>query len=245
MPIRSDFNKTQKTIQFFLVVVSVLALFLTSWVSISPPGIWVSFAFKNVAIGTSFSLICFFGILAALLPTSCAGALGHKDLAAEKKLPNPHAKNMSGHHVSCEEYASHVLNIRENRFCATCSGLLFGALLAVIGCTVYFFFDVSFGQPFLMVLLGDFGVLIGIIYHLVPKLGYNLIRFLASSFFVLGAFFVLIGVDLAANSIYLDIFVLASSVLWIVTKIALSSREHQQTCAQCLSECPLNEKKVD
>lgn len=238
MAIRSDFNKTQKTIQFFLVVLSVLLLILNSWVSISPPGIEDSFAFKNLVIGTSFSLICFFGILAALFPTSCAGVVGHKELASEKKLPNPHTKNVSGHHPSCEGYASHVLNIRANRFCATCSGLLFGALLAVIGCTVYFFFDVSFGHPFFMVLLGDFGVLIGIIYHLVPKLQCSLIRFVASSFFVLGAFLILVGVDSAANSIYLDLFVLASSVFWIITKIALSSREHQQTCAQCLSECP-------
>ena len=245
MPIRSDFNKTQKTIQFLLVILSVLALFLTSWVSIRPPEIEVSFAFKNLVIGTLFTLICFFGILAALFPGYCAGVVGHKELASEKKLPNPHAKNISGHHASCEGYASHILNIRENRFCATCSGLLFGAFLAVIGCAVYFFFDVSFGQPFLVVLLGDFGVLIGIIYHLVPKLEYSLIRFVASSFFVLGAFLILVGVDLAANRIYLDLFVLASSVLWIVTKIALSSREHQQTCAQCLSECPVNEKKVD
>jgi hypothetical protein len=76
-----------------------------------------------------------------------------------------------------------------------------------------------------------------------PKLSTGVTRFFASILFVVGSFLLLVGIDGAVKNTSIDLFFVALSVLWIMTKIALSQRDHQQTCSQCTTESCRQDKK--
>ncbi len=195
------------------------------------------FPHQSLIVGTTFVAVCLSGTLAALFPRFCSAISA---FGKQRKIDSDGAEArriiLRAHHPSCKNYSQHILSIGKYRFCATCSGLLVGAVIAVIGTAAYFFAGFTLGNPLTMAALGLTGVAVGLLQSGSQRLSTGKTRFLSSTIFVFGTFLTLASIDSATKNIALDLFFVSLSVLWILTKIALSQRDHYMTCSECTLE---------
>lgn len=233
----SDSGKHFNLTMLFLMAVSIFGLFLSLLFVVYPPTLKDDFAFRNLTVGLAFCAVCILGIFAALFPSSCSAFPNfEKRNRGDQSNPTMHETTLRGHHQSCENYSTHILRIGKRKFCATCSGLIVGASIVLIGTSLYFFGSLRIGDPFTLVSVGAFAVIFGFLQSALPKLSNGSTRFFASTIFVIGCFLMLVSLDEAVKNTSIDLFFVALSILWIMTKIALSQWDHQQTCSQCSTE---------
>lgn len=239
-------RKNPSLVTIFLISVSMFGLLLSNFFVLNPPKLDYDFAYRNLMIGVIFNTICILGILAALFPSSCLEMPQFlKSSKPQRGQLNIHKKTLRAHHPTCENYASHVLSIGNLDFCATCSGLLVGAIIAIIIASLYFFEGLILNSPTALMLAGTTGVALGLIQSALPKFSGSLTRFVASILFVMGTSLMLTSIDAATNNILIDIFFVFLSLLWIITKISLSQRDHKLTCSNCsMKSCTYNKKGI-
>lgn len=228
----------------FLISVSIFGLFTSTFFVFHPFTLEDGLAYRKLVTGTAFSILCALGIFAALFPSSCSAIPKFKKRNKQKNsTPTMHETTFQAHHPSCDNYSTYILSIGKMKFCATCSGLIVGATAVLFGTGLYFFGNLRMGDPFILVLVGAAGVALGLLQSALPKFSGGFTRFSASILFVVGTFLMLVSVDAATENISIDLFFVALSVLWILTKIALSQRDHQRTCSQCSAESAGRTKK--
>ena len=229
----------------FLMSVSVFGIALSIFFVLIPSALADDFAYRNLMIGSAFSAVCVLGIFAALFPSSCLAIPQFWTRnRPEKRTSDLHETTLRAHHPPCEKYSTHILRIGITNLCATCSGLLVGATIALFGTGLYFFGGLRMGDPSTLVLIGAAGVALGLLQSALPKFSGGLARFFASILFVAGTFLMLVSIDAALKNTSIDLFFVALSVLWILTKITLSQRDHQRTCSECsVKSCRYNKKR--
>ena len=234
-------GKLGSTALLFLITVSFFGLILAVVFVINPPKPQDDFALRKPAVGSALGVVCVLGIFAVLYPDSCAGIMCLKN--REKTIHNcseSSAAALRGHHVACKHYSTHVLQIGNRVFCATCSGLLVGAVIVLIGIGLFFFGNLQICEkPLVPVIVGAGGVAAGLLYPVVPPRFQNsYTRFFAGVLLAVGSFLILAGIEEAAKNLAVDFFFVALSVLWLASKMSLSQWEHRRICARCsLSSC--------
>jgi hypothetical protein len=220
----------------FLVSVSFFGLALAIFFAVNPPAVQEDFVLRKPAVGSALGVICVLGIFAVIYPESCAGIAGlTKQGETVHSSGGARGRVLRGHHVDCAPYSTHVMHVGNRVFCATCSGLLVGAVIVLI-CTGLFFFGnlLISEKPFVPVSVGVAGVMAGLLYPVVPvRFQRGFTRFLAGVLLAVGSFLIVAGVEEAAGSFSLDFFFVALSVLWLAAKMSLSQWEHRRTCARC------------
>jgi len=220
----------------FAISVSIFGLFTVLIIGINPPMIYGSFFWRKPLIGSIFSLICILGIFAALFPKQCSQTFHFR----KENMNLTHRIHATSHHPNCGKFSAHVIHVRNHALCAACTGLLLGATIALAGTAFYFFDgwnveDVSFPA----VLIGVAGIVLGFL-QLKFK---GFVRLILNMFFVLGAFLILIGIDELSESLFVDFFLAALIVFWILTRIQLSQWDHWRICSNCESQCEIWEAK--
>jgi hypothetical protein len=203
---------------------------------INPPTVNESFLWRKPLIGSIFSLICISGILAALFPKQCSQTFhfqkGNMNLSS-------HKVNTTSHHPDCGRFSAHTIRIGSHTLCAACTGLLLGALVALVGTASYFFSDANLEVGFTGVLIGAVGIVLGFL-----QLKFRgFIRLILNMFFVVGAFLILVGIDQLTESVFVDFFLVALVAFWILTRIQLSQWDHWKICSSCESQCEVWEAK--
>jgi hypothetical protein len=238
LTVRADSKSFNLTL-LFLITVSMFGLLLSIVFVVNPPKLADDFALRKTAVGSVFGAVCILGILGGLHPHSCSRILDFEK--QDRNTPassKSHGQAFQGHHPDCGSFSSHVLRIGENRFCATCSGLVFGAIITLFGTGAFFFGNVGMteGLP-LLASVGAVEVTLGLLHPTALRLK-SYARFLAGTLFVVGTFLVLVSIEDAARSTLIDLFFVALSMLWILTKVSLSKWEHERICSQCpLESC--------
>jgi hypothetical protein len=220
----------------FLVSVSFFGLALAVFFAVNPPAVQEDFALRKAAVGSALGVICVLGIFAVLYPESCAGIAGLKKQGETvHSFGGARGRVLRGHHVDCTPYATHVMHVGDRVLCASCSGLLVGAVIVIVCTGLVFFGNLLISEePFVPVAVGVAGVLAGLLYPVVPvRFQRGFTRFLAGILLATGSFLIVAGVEEAAGSFSLDFFFVALSVLWLATKMSLSQWEHRRTCARC------------
>ncbi len=221
----------------YLVIISFLGLLLIALLTIFPPAATGNLPWRKPLIGSIFSSICVLGILAVFSPAQCSKILKlgkkeslNKSISA-KLISHGMSSSLQGHHPNCGKYSAHIFQIRNKTFCAACVGLLLGGLIALTGSLLYFFGNWRiFGQnSSLMVLVGILGVGLGLFQFKFR----NLVRLSLNTFFVLGTFFILVGIDEFVYSLMVDLFVVSLILFWLFTRISLSQWDHEQICSKC------------
>ena len=149
---------------------------------------------------------------------------------------------VEGHHPCCEYYSSHVLHINDKMFCSGCTGIIIGAIFALVIDSFYFFVGFQFAeQSSVLIWLGVFGVGCSLILFTLSDLKSGEIRLSLNTVFVLAAALLLIGVDGRAGSLLLDLYLLLLIVYWIITRIIISQRNHKLICSKCrLRSCVMS-----
>jgi len=237
----------------FLVSVSFFGLILTVLLALYPPISQENFVWRKPLVGSTYSVVCVLGILAVFFPKTCSKFF---DLGKQEKHQNrffgfKRNKSISytttltlrGHHPVCGRFSAHIFSLGGKLLCATCSGLFLGALIALVGVALYFFGNWQMGQnAFLMILIGALGVVFGLLQSPLPILQNSVIRLFSSVFFVVGTFLILIGNEELAHSTSVDLFFVALSVFWLLTRISLSQWDHKRICSKCtLDSCSFAE----
>jgi len=238
----------------FLMFVSFFGLTLTAVFTFSPHVPPKELIWRKPLVGSMFGAVCLFGILAVFFPNECSRVFGsdHKEKSWSRSygfrrgalVSSSNSKALRGHHPDCGRFSSHVFRVGSMIFCCTCSGLLVGALVVLVGVTLYFFGNWQLGQSvFLSTWIGMLGVINGLLYPLFPIVERGVVRGLSSSFFAIGTFLILVGLDELARNALIDVFLVLLAILWLLTRISLSQWEHQKICSACSSvSCDLRRK---
>lgn len=224
----------------FAVSVSIFGLFTTLMLTLRPPTIQENLLWRKPLIGLIFSLICVLGIFAAIFPRRCSGTFHFRE---EKKNPvadGEPSTTLKGHHPDCEKFSAHVIHISKRRLCAACTGLSLGAFIVLVGTAFYFFGGWRVDEMSLpAVLIGIVGVALGFLQLKFP----GFVRLSLNTLFVLGAFLILVGIDARVQSLFIDMFLIALIVFWLITRIMLSQWDHSRTCQNCESKCEIHIQK--
>jgi hypothetical protein len=207
-------------------------------------------SWRKPLAGTVFSIVCTLGILAGIFPSKCSGtfhsrATKQRELAKKSvELPEK-ALNFSGHHPICGKFGAHVFQAGQKILCAGCIGLILGATFSLGGVTVYFFLQMSLASDCLLVFWpGLVGVACGLLQYHLFNWGGSLVHLSVNTFFVLGTFLLLVGVDAVTQSIIVDLYVIALSLFWLYTRILLSQLYHRRICTACgIEECGYRERE--
>jgi hypothetical protein len=237
-------NINQDAYLLFLMGVSFFGLFLVGILTINPP-VAESLPWRKPVIGSVFGSICVLGSLAALFPKNCLGVfhLKKEDALVKKKFHSSQESDMTsykvrfavrGHHPDCGNFSGHVFRVGNRTFCTSCTGLLLGALINLIATFLYFFGAWQLSQKSLpTVYFGILGISFGLLQFPLFKNRKSPLRFLLNSFFVLGAFLILVEIDTLVQSVVTDLFLILLIVFWIFTRISLSQWDHKRICYAC------------
>jgi len=223
----------------FLVSVSFFGLFLVPMFASHPPTEQEPLFWRKPLIGLIYGSICALGILAVFLPKKCSGVFHFErhlnELSNSRKSASKRDLfTIVGHHPNCGNFSAHTFQINNMRLCGGCTGLFLGALSAFVGAAVYFFGNWHVAQSANTILLvGVLGVASGLLQHLLFNVRKSFVRLFLNSFFVFGAFLILIGIDELIQSLAIDLFIIALSVFWLYTRISLSERSHRRVCYSC------------
>lgn len=230
----------------FLLGVSFFGVLLIGVLGFKSPISQEGFPWQKEIIGMVYGLICIFGMLATLFPNSCLQALNPKreerhihfkamapnDLAQDKVVSQP--LRLQGHHRVCGNFSSHVFHIRSRTFCASCTGLLIGGMLALAGSVLYFFCNWHIGNSLFLFVLGVLGVALNMLSILLfDAWARHLVRIFLNAFFVFGTFLILVTMDEQVQNFGLNLLVIAFSVFWLFTRILLSQWRHERICSNC------------
>ncbi len=198
---------------------------------------------RKPVVGVTFSLVCFLGIVAGLFPSKCS-SMFHFRRSAQKLVSSDPGRSMEpsvfrGHHPDCVEFRAHVFQMGSKIFCAGCIGLILGAFLSILVVVAYFFLDQSLSlNPLVILSVGFLGVSCGLLQYHVLNFHRSSIHLFVNVFFVFGVSLLLVGVDVIAQSINADFYVIGLSLFWLYTRILLSQIDHQKICFHCgLEEC--------
>jgi hypothetical protein len=216
----------------FSVSVSMFGLFTTSILSLYPPKQAEGFLWRKPLIGSIFASICVGGIAAVFFPKRCAETFG----PPENKISGvPNAgKNTSliskGHHPDCGEFSAHTIRMGDVFLCASCTGLLVGGLAVLFLSVLYFFAGWTFGHLGLPIaFVGQTGIVLGFLHFKFR----GCVRSTINALFVLGAFFVLAGIDALTESTFADIYAVGLVLLWLFTRISISKWNNTRICRRC------------
>ena len=230
---------SNKTLTLFLAT-SIFGLLTTLTLVTTKPIVYEDYSWRKPLIGSLFSAICIAGIIAAFRPNKCSERFEPEETQSSEldRLPD---QQMKGHHPDCGRFSDHTITFSKRVVCAACSGLASGAFLAFLGAAFYFFggnVSAETGKP--MLIAGSILVLLGFC-QLKFK---GFVRLSLNVAFVCGAYLVLIGVDVLAGNLLLDLYVISLVGLWIWTRIILSERDHTRICRLCKQDCRLRKLQL-
>jgi hypothetical protein len=202
------------------IILSFSGLFLLLFFIFTAPA--APFYGKGVLV--LFILTCILGGLAARYPRQCAG------IFQVKKDTSP-VENNRGHHPDCEPFQDHVLTIRGESYCAGCTGLLVGAVVAILGALIYYFYPFSFNGE-IAVFTGAGAVFVSL-FILFGNKAQAWGKFTANFTLVVGSLLILLGMYNLKSSLIIQLYFLGLILVWIVSRSEVSRNNHDRTCGEC------------
>ncbi|MDO8122995.1 MAG: restriction endonuclease [Candidatus Hermodarchaeota archaeon] len=232
------------------LILSLLGLVLLPLMLLNPPPSVVVLPWQTQLIGFAFMIICILGIIAGISPSHCSikrkkRNQSQKEIAVQIDSPQTKSIRKEGHHPTCDHYSGHVITIKGSFYCAGCSGLVTGAIIAIIGTILFYFLSFPIVYTEATFWLGFVFVTIGLLQHplyQLLKLNRGIIRFIINILFVVGSFLLLTSLIQLTNNLILAIYLLLLILYWIFTRIVMSRRSHHLICSRCnRPECPYSE----
>jgi hypothetical protein len=217
----------------FVLVVSIFGLVISGVSLRNPVSFVVVSADRRVMMALAYDLVCIIGMAAVLFPVACSKIVGVRGSLAQapeqlgiRATEFLGVQILHGHHTS-EDSAKHELLITGKSFCATCYGLLTGAVLSFAIITAFALSGWSGwadGSPAcFLYCIGVAAVITGLLQILTPDVGAKA-RFISASVFVLGTSLILLATDLLAANLMSDLFIILLAVFWLLSRISLSHR---------------------
>jgi hypothetical protein len=220
----------------FLLVVSGVGLTVLVTLLMNPPYFSSAPGYRWPLTVFIYDIVCVAGILAVLFPVACSRAFGvHYSTVQSSQVQAFGIRAtrvlglliVHGHHPPGSESASHELLVGRRSFCATCYGLLTGAVVSLTLITA----SAVAGFPAWLAsysanplyYAGLAGVIAGLLFPLITDLGAKT-RYVLAFVFVVGTSLILLGVEQSAANLTADLFVVLLAVFWLLSRITLSHR---------------------
>ncbi len=183
-------------------------------------------------VGALFSVICVLGIAAVFYPARCRGMFQRTQNPMLQTGKHFSSVRIVGHHPGCQKFAANRISIKGREVCAACSGLLVGAIIALVGAALQFFAGLSvvWGGVWLLG-LGEIGMVLGLAQ--IKFAGYA--KVIANIIFVVSSFVTLAFSDVLAGSLLVDFYVLGLIAFMLWVRILLSEWNNRRTCQMCTS----------
>jgi len=232
--------ESRRILPFYYIVVSLAGLGLLSVLVFHSEVSIMDSQFRKQLATTVFILICLLGILAGKFPSTCLNMI---DIKGSRKTSSYSSSEISsikekvryvGHHPVCGNFSSHTISFGKNVYCGGCTGLILGAIISVIGSLIYVLFELNLGGVSqLLFWTGFIWVILGLIQHSIRNLGGVVVHLLLNVLFVVGAFFLLVAIDVITESFVLELYLFGLIFYWIFARTKLSQLEHGKICATC------------
>lgn len=213
----------------FLVAIAFAALALIPILLVSPNLQTDQTSLRHPLISAAYTVVCVGGIAAVFYPNKC---MMFKKPVSSTRLNEPSASTLEfrGHHPNCENYTANRITIRGLAFCSACSGLLIGAIAAIIGVAAYSLGLLSLAAgSFWAIAGGESLMLVGLAQ--IKTGGY--VKLAVNALFVFGSAIMLIEADWAGQSLLVDVYVLGLIVFMLWLRILLSEWNNKRTCLAC------------
>ena len=226
----------------FMIACSLFGTLVTLLMVVYPHTTVQDYFLRKPIVGSVFLLICAWGSLTAVSPRKCS--IAHETQMSRQLMNSPAktgspASSSKGHHPDCGKFSAHVIRFRGTSYCAACTGLFAGGIIAMIVTSLYFFLGFNVGPSgFPAALIGLLGLTSGLIQFKLRSWA----RSAANLLFVLGSSLMLIGVDQLVGSVLIDTYIIGLIILWILTRIMISQWDHQRICLSCGFSCAAETK---
>jgi hypothetical protein len=214
----------------FLVAVAVFGLALVPLLLLHPNLHADQLPFRRPLVGAVYSVVCIVGIVAVFYPGKCRVILQKPDVSPDYSRPSASAVRLKGHHPDCEKFSANRIKIRGSVFCAACSGLLIGAIVAMVGIVLFSlgFFNLGTGSLWVLA-VGEVLMLVGLAQ--IKMSGY--VKMAMNALFVVGSWVSLVAADSAGQSLLVDAYVLGLIVFMLWFRILLSEWNNKRICVAC------------
>jgi hypothetical protein len=215
-----------------MVAVAIVGLVLIPLLVLQADLMDLQVSFRQPLVGAIYSAVCVLGIAAAFYPGKCRGLFGNPQNPMPQVSGRSNSLRMSGHHPDCQNFAGNRIKMGSRVFCAACSGLLIGAVIALVGVSLQFFVGLSlvWGSGWLL-LAGEIGMGLGLAQ--IKLAGYA--KVISNMVFVVGSFVILAEADLLGGSLLVDFYVLGLIVFLLWLRILFSERNNRRICQTCQS----------
>jgi hypothetical protein len=221
---------SSKFLLLFLVAIAVFGLAFVPLLLLQPNLQADSSPLRRPFIGALYDAVCVLGIVAVFYPGKCRLMFQKPNVSPNAGKSFASAIELKGHHPDCEKFAANRIAFRGSVFCAACTGLLIGAIIAMAGIVLFSLGFFSLGAGNLWILIaGEVLLLVGLAQI---KLG-GYIKMAVNALFVVGSFICLVAADLAAGSLLVDVYVLGLIVFMLWFRILLSEWNNKKTCLMC------------
>jgi protein-S-isoprenylcysteine O-methyltransferase Ste14 len=219
---------SKNDLRFSPLTISLSGLWATALLTYYTPSEPSAFQWLTDA---TFIFICVVGGFAGVYPEKL------RFLQNSERILGESTRGFIGHHPPCSTYNSHTLKTPIGSICAGCAGLTLGSIAAISITFIATFYELGFGTQTFWI--GFLLVASGIIQHLIdfdnPHVHATLNLALVS-----GVALLRIGARLLNGGFILDLLIIALSLYWIDSRIALSEIDHKHLCAQCITQpCPI------
>jgi hypothetical protein len=225
--LQSEFSKF---FLLFLVAVSVFGLALIPILLLQPNLQADHSSIRRPIIGAVYSVVCIVGIIAVFYPSKCRMMFQKPNSSTDFKKPSASALHFKGHHPNCEKFSDNRITIGGSVFCAACSGLLIGAIVAIIVIVLFSlgFFDLDNGNIWVLA-IGEVFMVAGLAQ--IKLSGY--LKIAVNGLFVVGSCISLVSADLVAQSLLVDAYMLGLIVFMLWLRILLSEWNNDRICYVC------------
>jgi hypothetical protein len=221
---------SSKFFLLLLVAVSIVGLTLVPLLLLQPNLQRDLSPLRQPLVGALYGVVCLLGVVAVFYPGRCRLVFQKPAASPNSQKTVSSAVGFRGHHPDCEKFMANRVAIGGSVFCAACTGLLIGAIIAMVVIVLFSlgFFSLGAGN-FWVLAAGEVLMLVGLAQ--IKLDGY--IKMAVNALFVVGSCIMLVAVDLAAESWLVDVYVLGLIVFILWFRILLSEWKNKKTCLMC------------
>jgi hypothetical protein len=225
----------------FMIACSLFGWCTVLLMVIFPPATMQEILWRKPFVGSVLFLISAGGSLAAVSPRTCSATHGAQTVETSKSSSlKTGSVSSEGHHPDCGKFSDHTIRVMGNSYCAACTGLLIGGVMAMSVTILYFFLGLNAeAMGFPAVLMGQFGPALGLLQFKFK----SWIRLSANVLFVLGSCLILVGIDKLEQNVFVDAYLTGLILLWILTRVIISQWDHCRICFACGFSCA-RERKI-
>ena len=213
----------------FLIVASVAGLALLPVLALQL-SVHSEILVRHSLVGALYIVICTLGVFAVFYPAKCKGMFQRFQNPLPQAGKSSVPVRIRGHHPDCQNYSGNRIRVGRRVFCAACSGLFVGAIIALVGAASHFFvgLDVAWGSMW-MLALGELWMLLGLAQ--IRFAGYT--KAFVNVVFVVGSFVTLVEIDMVSENLLIDLYALGLIAFMLWVRILLSEWNNRRICQTC------------